>query len=84
MSAAIAVVEQSIAQFVLHAVWQVPLLALAAWCAVRLGRPAVRAAHVVWVATLVLCVVLPLGSTVNARRAALQAARDGARVSIPL
>ena len=82
MSAVLAVVEQSIAQFVLHALWQVPLLALAAWFAVRLGRPAVPAAHAVWVATLVLCVALPLCSTVNARHAALQAERDRAQVTI--
>ncbi|MGI4855302.1 MAG: TonB family protein [Janthinobacterium lividum] len=82
MSATLVAVEQAVAQFALHALWQVPLLALAAWFAVRLGRPAVRAAHVVWVATLVLCVVLPLFSTVNARHAAAQAARDGTQVSI--
>ena len=78
---AVAVVEQSVAAFALHALWQVPLLAGAAWCAVRLGCPQARVAHAVWVATLVLCVLLPVGCTVAARHAALAAERD-AQVSI--
>ncbi len=72
---ATAVITQSIAAFALHALWQVPLLAGACWCAVRLGRPQARVAHVLWVATLLLCVALPVGSTVTARRAAFEAER---------
>ena len=73
---AVAVVEQSIATFALHALWQVPLLAAASWCAVRIGRPQARVAYVIWVATLVVCVVLPVCSTIAARRAALAAERN--------
>ena len=39
---ALKVLEQSVATFALHAFWQVPLLACAAWMAVRLGRPQAR------------------------------------------
>ena len=77
----IAVFTQSIAAFTLHVLWQAPLLAGAAWCAVRLGRPQARLAHIVWVATLLLCVVMPVCSTVVARRAAL-AEEQASQVSI--
>jgi TonB family protein len=76
------VIAQSIAAFTLHALWQVPLLAGAAWCAVRVGRPQARIAHVVWVGTLLLCVVLPVGSTIAARHAAFEAERAAAAASI--
>ncbi len=76
MSAHLAVCEQALAGFVLHALWQVPLLAGAAWCAVKVGRPHIRVAHALWVGTLLLCVVLPLCSTIAARRAAWLAERD--------
>ncbi|AFL87216.1 TonB family protein [Terriglobus roseus DSM 18391] len=68
-------VEQEVAAFALHAMWQVPLLACAAALAVRIGRPHVRIAHVLWVATLAMCVAVPLVSTVLAHRAAVAAAR---------
>lgn len=67
-----------LAGYALHAAWQVPLLAGAAWCAVCIGRPAARAAHAVWVATLVLCVSLPLVSATAARAAAQRAEREAA------
>jgi TonB family protein len=57
------VVDQAIAAFALHTVWQVPLLACATWLAVRVGRPKIRVAHALWVATLLLCVATPLLST---------------------
>ena len=69
------VIAQSVAAFALHALWQVPLLAGAARCAVYLGRPQARFAHVLWAATLLLCVVLPVGSTVAARHAAFEEER---------
>ncbi|HEY9139056.1 MAG TPA: M56 family metallopeptidase, partial [Terriglobus sp.] len=62
--------DQAIAAFALHAVWQVPLLAGAAWLAIRVGQPKVRVAHGLWVATLLLCVVAPLVSTWQGYRAA--------------
>ena len=75
MSAA-TVAQQSIATFALHALWQTPLLAVATCCAVRIGRPQARIAHVLWVAALILCVVLPACSTLAARKAALAAERN--------
>ena len=66
-------IEQDIAAFAVHALWQVPLLACAAAMAVRIGRPQVRTAHAVWVATLALCVFAPLFSTALAHRAAVAA-----------
>lgn len=67
--------EQEIAAFALHALWQVPLLAGATALAVRVGRPHVRVAHGLWVATLAMCVLVPFASTVLAHRAAVVAAR---------
>ncbi len=82
MTAPIAWCEGMLAAFALHALWQVPLLAAAAWCAVRIGRPHVRVAYALWVGTLVLCVSLPLFSTVAGRHAAWRAERDAAAASI--
>ncbi len=73
--------EAAVAAFALHAAWQVTLLTSAAWCAVRVGRPAARVAHVVWVATLALCVVLPLCATVAGERAARAERAAGATIS---
>jgi TonB family protein len=72
------VVSQAIAAFVLHTLWQAPLLAGAAAVAIRIGRPQARLAHVIWAATLLLCVLMPVGATVTARRAALEAERNAA------
>lgn len=77
----VAVFEQSIAAFALHALWQLPLLASAAWRAACIGRPQARIAHVLWVSTLFLCVAMPVCSTILARRAALAAER-ASQVSI--
>jgi TonB family protein len=47
--------------YLLNALWQVPLVFLAAWAAARLARPAgPRMEHRVWVAALLLEPVLPL------------------------
>jgi TonB family protein len=47
--------------YLLNALWQVPLVFLAAWAAARLARPAgPRLEHRVWVAALLLEPVLPL------------------------
>ena len=76
MSAPLVIAEQAIAAFVLHALWQMPLLAGATALAIRLGRPQPRLAHALWATTLLLCVLIPVGATVTARRAALEAERN--------
>jgi TonB family protein len=78
MSAPLVIAEQAIAAFVLHALWQMPLLAGATALAIRLGRPQPRLAHALWATTLLLCVLIPVGATVTARRAALEAERNAA------
>lgn len=62
--------DQVIAAFALHAVWQVPLLGCATWLALRVGQPKIRLAHALWVSTLLLCVVAPLLSTWQGYRVA--------------
>lgn len=66
-------VQQTVASFVLHALWQAPLLVAATSLAIRIGRPHARVAHLFWILTLVCCVALPFVATVAARRAALEA-----------
>ena len=55
--------QQFIAAFALHAMWQIPALAVTSWVAVRIGRPSVKVAHTAWVMTLVLCVCAPAVAT---------------------
>ena len=55
--------QQLIAAFALHAVWQIPALAVTSWVAVRIGRPSVKVAHAAWVITLLLCVCAPVAAT---------------------
>jgi TonB family protein len=76
MSAPLVIAEQAIAAFVLHALWQMPLLAGATALAIRLGRPQPRLAHALWATTLLLCVLIPVGATITARYAALEAERN--------
>lgn len=53
--------ESWLLTYLLNALWQVPLVFLAAWLAARLARPAgPRMEHRVWVAALLLEPVLPL------------------------
>ena len=81
MSAAVFAAEQTVAAFALHAAWQLPLLAGAAVIAIRAGRPGVRLAHAMWIATLALGVLLPAASTWQAQRvAARQAASNSVSV----
>ena len=47
-------------EYVANSVWQVPMLAVVAWLAIRLGKPDAQMQHRVWVMTLALSVVLPL------------------------
>ncbi len=43
-----------------NSLWQVPLLAFCCWCALRLARASARTRYAAWIATLLLCVALPL------------------------
>ncbi len=81
-ASALATARQLIAAFAVHAMWQIPLLAGAAWSALRVGKPAVRIAHRIWCGTLFLCVLLPGCSTLIGRSAALEAARERAEVRL--
>ncbi len=82
LASALETLQQVIASFAVHALWQVPLLAGAAWVAIRIGRPHVRTAHTLWCVTLLLCVLLPVGATWGALSVALQANREHATVSL--
>ncbi len=61
--AALPVLQQLTACFAVDAMLQVPLLALAAWCAVALGRPQPCIAYRIWCGTLLLSLLVPAGST---------------------
>jgi beta-lactamase regulating signal transducer with metallopeptidase domain len=52
--------ERAVLEYVANSIWQVPLLALTTWLAIRAGRPEPRAQYRMWVGTLALAVVLPL------------------------
>jgi beta-lactamase regulating signal transducer with metallopeptidase domain len=52
--------EQTLAEYVVNAVWQVPLLAGGAWLLLRVAKPGPQTQHRIWVAVLALCVLLPL------------------------
>jgi len=53
-------IEQKICEYFVNSLWQLPLLALAAWLVVRIARPNIVAQHALWLGTLVLGVVMPL------------------------
>ena len=46
-----------------NSLWQAPLLALCTWLALRMTRPGARAQHLLWVATLLLAVIMPVRGT---------------------
>jgi beta-lactamase regulating signal transducer with metallopeptidase domain/predicted DNA-binding protein len=52
--------ERALIEYVINALWQVPLLAGSAWLLLRIVRPAPRIQHLVWLAVLGLAVLLPL------------------------
>jgi beta-lactamase regulating signal transducer with metallopeptidase domain len=52
--------EQALAEYIVNAVWQVPLLAGGAWLLLRIARPGPQSQHRVWLAVLALCLLLPL------------------------
>ena len=54
-----AVIERAALEYAVNALWQLPLLAGAAWLAIRLLAPPPRTQHRLWVAVLLLAVVMP-------------------------
>ncbi len=52
--------ERAIAEYIVNALWQVPLLAGGAWLLLRMVRPGPQIQHGVWLAVLGLAVLLPL------------------------
>ena len=55
-----AMMERALIEYVINALWQVPLLAGSAWLLLRMVRPAPLTQHRVWLAVLGLAVLLPL------------------------
>jgi beta-lactamase regulating signal transducer with metallopeptidase domain len=51
--------EQALAEYVVNALWQLPVLAAGAWLFVRLARPSPGVQHGIWLAVLALAVLLP-------------------------
>jgi len=52
--------ERALADYIVNALWQIPLLAGGAWLLLRVARPGPKAQHRVWLGVLALCVLLPL------------------------
>jgi beta-lactamase regulating signal transducer with metallopeptidase domain/isopenicillin N synthase-like dioxygenase len=52
--------ERALIEYVINALWQVPLLAGGAWLLLRMVRPAPLMQHRIWLAVLGLAVLLPL------------------------
>ena len=52
--------ERALIEYVINALWQVPLLAGGAWVLLRIVRPSPLGQHRVWLAVLGLAVLLPL------------------------
>ena len=51
--------DQILIDYVVNAVWQIPLVAIAAAFFARVGRVGPGGRHIVWIAALVLAVILP-------------------------
>jgi beta-lactamase regulating signal transducer with metallopeptidase domain len=51
--------ERALAEYVVNALWQLPVLAAGAWFFVRLARPSPRVQHGIWLGVLALAVLLP-------------------------
>ena len=51
--------ERALAEDVVNALWQLPVLAAGAWLFFRLARPSPRVQHGIWLAVLALAVLLP-------------------------
>jgi beta-lactamase regulating signal transducer with metallopeptidase domain len=57
--------QPTIVEYVVNALWQLPLLALGAWLFVRVVHPGPQTQHRLWLAILGVAVVLPACSTAN-------------------
>jgi hypothetical protein len=53
------VIERALAEYVVNALWQLPVLAAGAWLFIRLARPSPGMQHGIWLAVLALAVLLP-------------------------
>ena len=53
-------IEQRIFEYLVNSLWQLPLLMVAMWLAIRIARPGPAVQHALWFAVLVLAVGLPL------------------------
>jgi beta-lactamase regulating signal transducer with metallopeptidase domain len=77
--------ERALIEYVINALWQVPLLAGGAWLLLRMVRPAPLTQHRVWLAVLGLAVLLPVHgmgwsdvSPIEHSAAVTEASRDSA------
>ena len=52
--------DRALAEYVVNALWQAPLLAAGAWLLLRLVRPRPQIQHATWLAVLGLAVLVPL------------------------
>jgi hypothetical protein len=52
--------ERALAEYLVNALWQVPLLAGGAWLLVRVVRPGPQIQHAAWLTVLGLAVLLPI------------------------
>ena len=52
--------ERALAEYLVNALWQVPLLAGGAWLLLRVVRPGPQIQHATWLAVLGLAVLLPI------------------------
>ncbi|HEX4020434.1 MAG TPA: M56 family metallopeptidase [Acidobacteriaceae bacterium] len=59
-------IERPLIEYILNALWQIPLLAVGAWFLLRTIRPSPRAQHRVWLGILCLALLLPMHGTQRA------------------
>jgi beta-lactamase regulating signal transducer with metallopeptidase domain len=52
--------QRALIEYIVNALWQIPLLAAAAWLLLRVVKPGPRTQHCVWLAVLGLAVLLPI------------------------
>jgi beta-lactamase regulating signal transducer with metallopeptidase domain len=51
---------RALTEYIINALWQIPLLAGGAWLWLRMAKPGPQAQHRIWLAILALCVLFPL------------------------
>ena len=60
-------IEQTVTEYLINALWQMPLLAAGAWFLMRMIKPAAQIQYCVWLAVLGAAILLPLrGITLRA------------------